>query len=539
MIYTGIDIGSHSIKVAKISQTGRGYSIKNLEEFLLLNDPSQDQAIEILEVLKNLSQLSTHEKNQIILGLKTNEISFRLVSFPFKERYKILKTLLFELEEKTPLSPNDSVFDAQISHYTPVGTNVLTVGSPKETIKQHLDQALSGGITPSILSVESLAFSNLFLPWQKASIQKHENIDNEISVEIIINFGHTTSELICLYEGTLLEVRSIRWGGKDVIEKIAEKYSLQYVDAVKELTTKSALCLNPEKVSREEITMSEVLKQGFDSFAHKLNLTLIDLQTSQKLKFTSCTLCGGLSKIDNVGPFLTQKTGIACNPIKNLYHHPRVNTNKHGVFLTAIGLALEGLRKSQNPPINLLKGEFQTKRQDFALFIKQWKQPLLIATATYIIFFMWTVMRNNITTTLTDKSYDSLRSYGTQIAGLSRRRSNEREIRKFIRKVKRQAKNQETIVKLNDTKSVLDVLKEITSVAPTKNEVRLNVNHFQINNDVVNIKGNMKQNINIQRFKENLKPLAQGPIKSLPLEGIPQTETKEFHFQFKLANTSR
>src|SRR5690606_23970939 len=122
-----------------------------------------------------------------------------------------------------------------------------------------------------------------------------------------------------------------------------------------------------EGATREQITMSDVIKSSVDTFAVRLRLALVELQNLYQISYRQVFLTGGLAQLRNLGPYLTQKIEIATNRLGRLEQVPSVDfansPNGELAVTVAIGLAVEGLKRPKNPALNLLKGEFAPKSQ--------------------------------------------------------------------------------------------------------------------------------------------------------------------------------
>lgn len=110
----GVDIGSSSIKIAEVEGSGRSVSLTQVWHIPLTTDATKDQAIEIIEALRNFTSQYRHRDTRWVVAVPQNLASTRLRFFPFSERSKILKSLPFELEEDIPFDANETLFDARI-----------------------------------------------------------------------------------------------------------------------------------------------------------------------------------------------------------------------------------------------------------------------------------------------------------------------------------------------------------------------------------------------------------------------------------------
>src|ERR1700752_2930936 len=98
-VSVGIDIGTYSIKVADVEATSKSYVVRRVQEFPLSLDLTKDRKIEIIDTLRTLLSQYKPEQTQFIFGVSQKYISARLLSFPFRERFKVQKAVASQLED--------------------------------------------------------------------------------------------------------------------------------------------------------------------------------------------------------------------------------------------------------------------------------------------------------------------------------------------------------------------------------------------------------------------------------------------------------
>ena len=500
----GIDVGSYSIKLAEVVQKGRMYELLRVDEKPLSLDPNQDRVLEIIEHLKSIHQ----DKARVVIGLTGNELCWRSVFFPFTQRHKIIKSLAFELEDRVPLSMDSSVVEAYVSRQVLGGCEVLALMATQDSVKKHLSQATDAGLLPYALSAKALALANIFQPWQD-EVPLFDSTQLTTDVEVVVELGHRVSNLILLARGAVLDFRTITWGGHDIIEQVAKKYSLHYKEACAKLHAEGQIVITPDAAaqdgaSRDSLALSEVIKRSVAEFAYRLNLILVELKSSHKFQCKNIILCGGVSRIKNLAPFMTQSMNLNTNVLKKLNRHPELSMQSQGTALTAIGLALEGIKKPKNPPINFLKGEFQQSGHNWAHFLNKWKHSMAVGTALYVLLFMWAVSRQQLNSDNANTTYTNLKQMAVKITGLSRRQASERSIKKFIADVKRQADLRQQLSKLNSVPSALDVLNKISQNAPSQSQMKLNLQHLSIKKGRVRLQGLAENAAGAQLFVQSL-----------------------------------
>lgn len=544
MLSIGIDIGSYSVKVAKVRSISKGYELLHYSEYPLSQDPAKDNQLEIIEILRDVRSRLWEEGTQIVMGAHQFDVSLRRRDFPFRERHKILKSLPFELEDDIPFSSENAVFDAKITHFSGQTAHLLACACPKEHLLQIIKRADDGDIQPDIVSVDGIAMSNLFEEWREAPWEyplSVQPLPEASQADIVISIGHKTTIAAVLKDGYLLDIRLVDWGGKDIAETIASRYSMHLIEALKDLRKKAFILTNNEGATRDQITLSDVIKSSVDGLAQKLRLALLDMKSLYHLEYRQAILIGGVAQLRNLGPYLTQKLEVATNRLGQLDMLPQLDfagsPNNELSHITAIGLAIEGIKRPKNPAVNLLKGDFARQSQSFRLLWDKWGYAAKMTAAVFVLIFVWSLMRDSFSESNAEVAYDLLRGKAVNILGT--KRPNERDINAYIRQQDQKLKLKEMIESLKGINSTLDVLKQISTLAPDKKAGNLNIREFKVNAENVSISGEAKQLEVINKLQAALKSIAkQNQLQVIPPPPARTPGYKSFSYNFKVQRRS-
>lgn len=536
----GIDIGTYSIKVAEIRATAKSYAFRNFREFPLSPDPTKDKKIQIIDILRTLASEYDHEKTRFILGVRQSHVSVRQKQFPFRERFKILRSIPFELEDEVPLEQDEAIFEAKILSFNNQLTNVLAVICPKVFIQEVVDLAQDCGIELELLSIEGLALSNLFEDWQNPPpniVLEDPPIPGSRKAELVLEIGHSSSRLLVFSEKVLMTVRHIDWGVKAVGDSIAERYGLHHIEALKELQTKAYIILQRDSATHEQKLFSDVIQAAIDPFTSRLQLLIYEIQSEFAVTFTQGHLLGGGCQIRNLGPYISQSVEIPFNRYQYLDRIPHVETNTtphvEMAGAVAISLAIEGLRKPRNPAINLLREEFAPQQNSMDLFWQSWGTTAKVMLAVFLMLCVYGSVRDTTSENLDNQSYDILREQATKLAGLKGKDASLNKIEAFIKEQKTEQKNRKVMEKVLEMNSAMDVLKKISQNSPNKKQLEFEVLRFKVENDLVEIQGTMPASASALPLEETLKGLAT----SRKIETFPSQTTangrKYFGYRFR------
>ena len=102
------------------------------------------------------------ENSRFCFALAQHQISSFQASFPFRERFKILRTLPFEIEDKSPFRLSKVLFDIRFSSISEANqADIICFLTPRQNATQFLDLIKKTKISPHLLSAEAVAIANL------------------------------------------------------------------------------------------------------------------------------------------------------------------------------------------------------------------------------------------------------------------------------------------------------------------------------------------------------------------------------------------
>ena len=484
----GVDIGSFSVKICVVDSTKKGLFLERLSELILISPNPFDREIEVIEFLRAELGPEDQLQTRFVGSVPQEFVSIHTKIFPFKDRLKILRSLPFELEEDTPFNPEDTVFDGRVVRFEAAQSELLTCACPKEVIKKSLQLLNDSGITPQLLTPEGLAFANLFEKWQEPIPIVNAIIDPTLTSELpipprncqaVINIGHSKTILLVLEDSKLVDLRSISWGGQNIAKAIQEKYNISFPEALKQLQGNSFILTSIEGATPDQIFYSTLISDVVSELVRELRLVLMEIQATANVHITMMSLTGGVSRLQNLGPYLTQGLEIPVNRFSVFEGFPNTVFEKtpwnEAVSSTAIGLAIEGLRKPRNPAVTFLRGEFAIQSHALKNFLEAWGTTLKFAALGIFALYIFANFRESMATHMVEEAEIVMKDQAQSLAKLKGSKASEAGIEKFIsqkRKMIKELRELETYLAMN---SALEILKKINDAAPGKSTLRMEV----------------------------------------------------------------
>lgn len=505
----GVDIGSFSIKVAEVDVTSKGYTLTQFFEFPLSPDPTKDRNLETIELLRDFSSQYDKATTRWILGVPQHRVSVHQKRFPFRERQKILKSLAFELEDEIPLDIDETIFDAKVVEYVGEMSDVLTIAAPKDVIQEVISLAKDGGFEVDIVSVEGLALANCFEAWNASppivspAVHQPEDltstgITTSHPARLVLQLGHQHSTLLVYRDQGLVAVRSILWGGAEIATALARAFGIPYFEALKTLQTKSFILTNSAGATKDQLLMSQTIAGIVTGLLSELRLTLLEVRSAFNLEFKEMEILGGVSRIQNLGAYLTQSLEIPVNSSHHLQKqkNTRFELSPHieAVSGVAIGLAFEGLKRPRNPAINLRKLEFAQENRTFKEFWERWRLPVQVMVASFVIFSIYSFVRDIIAYDLVVAVDERLTQVAAQPpVNLKGSQASQSGVERYIRRQKTIIKNHETLQQLESYTSAMDILARLSKDLPVQRPPQagqgIEISRLNIDNDDVTIEG--------------------------------------------------
>lgn len=540
MISIGVDIGAFSIKIAEVEATSKSYVIRRIEEFPLSLDLTKDKKIEVIDTLRTFFQHYDPERTTFVFALPQKYVSGRLVNLPFRERFKVQKAIVPQLEDELPFSMEDAIFEAKIVKYAGKGASVLAMAVPKERIADVLGMAHDCGIEPSVISTEGLGINNLFERWMNPPFEGpsiEQEIPSDRPAELVVNIGHLSTELLVYSDGCLIGVRNVDWGAKNMADAIGQKYGLNYIQAIRELQTKGFIMLDKAQGTREQATFSETIESSVNVLVAEMKLKLLELQSELHLQWSKGHLLGGGSQLKNLGAFLTQQFEIPFNRYKQFENHPAVSfdVSSHIELVAgpAVGLALEGLRRPRNPATNFLKGEFAQQSHFFEAMWEKWGHTAQLAAIAFIVLLVYGMIRDGLAQSLLEKSDAVLKTQAQAIANM-RGSISPSKIRSFISNQEKLEKTRKAAEKVTYINSALDILNLISAAMPPGANVPMEIKRVSIDNDKAEVHGYTINDSSRDLIFRALKTLAQGNVSNTEVKiKIPAGKTG-FAYKFNV-----
>jgi type IV pilus assembly protein PilM len=342
----GIDIGSHSIKVAEVFHGKKG-KIK-INKFIHKRTPEgcivEDEIAkpdDITQIIKECFQeLSISNQNVSIALFGPNTMSKRLqVSSGSKKQVE--DQAMWESEQYIPFGVDDSTVSFHIiGENEGGGTDVYVAAAANKVIETYQKIILNAGLKIKIIDLNHFAFCNAF------SVTYAQEIKNISESILLIDFGHQITNLM-IYKGqSMIFNREITMGGIQVTEEIQRHLNLSSEEA------ENLKCGSHEdgKIPEE---LTAPIHDATENLVSEIKKTINFYMTaSSEETLSQCFIGGGNSLLPGLDKILERELNIGVELIDIMKYVDVGKDVKEDMFpyinscgLTVVGLAMRKIFK--------------------------------------------------------------------------------------------------------------------------------------------------------------------------------------------------
>jgi general secretion pathway protein L len=284
---------------------------------------------------------------------------------------------------------------------------------------------------------------------------------------------------------------------------------------MKLLVSKSFILVNSAGATKDQLLLSEAVSSQVDNLIRELKLTFLETKTAFHLEIESVELVGGTSQIQNLGAYLTQGLEIPANPnTQVLAGTPakiEITPQLEMIAPVALGLAIEGLKRQRNPPINLRKNEFSRENLSLKKLLDRWRVPAQIALAAFVLFFIYSFARDQIASSLDTSADERVSEAALKAASLKGQAASEAGIGKYLKTQRDRISHQEAISQLDDYITAVEIVTKISDKFPMKAPPGqdVDVTLIDVSDGDVIIKGRAHSAAQIALIQKSLNDVAE------------------------------
>jgi type IV pilus assembly protein PilM len=344
-VEVGIDIGTDSIKAARLVHGPQGVELTNvarveiypenvaetlasgIEEKIASapeatgpvpkKEKTEAEEKEKLEerrgktiaALKKAIEQADIKEKLVVTAVAGQSVIVRYIEIPHMSREELSGAIRFEAEQYIPFELENVELDYEILEekipHNPDKMRVLLAAAKKDLVKERLSVLEEAGLKPEAMDVDAFALINAF--------ERIKSIPKEECVALI-NIGHSITNINILRSGIPYFTRDVFLAGRDITQSLSRKFNLEFNQAEK---------LKRERGNAaEQDTFNKALNAGLEDLVSEIRLSFdyYENQASEK-NIAHAFLTGGTSLMPGLPKFLTEALGVQVeiwNPVKEI-----------------------------------------------------------------------------------------------------------------------------------------------------------------------------------------------------------------------------
>lgn len=333
----GIDIGSSTIKLCQVEKRAKGYHFISAitAPNPLLGQQNVKQNAELVQTLKMMAGAAFLASNHTVASIGSSQILARNFTLPRLNKTEIAGAVRFEAEQSISSDINAMYTDFQLlGDGADDKTDVLFIGVPKEEVERHLQVLDAAGLQTEVVDIDNIAMTNCYLAFDPNAAEESA---------IILDIGHSSTNISVIDEGMLRFIRNVDFGGKDVTNEIARSFGI--APAIAEKMKK-----RPDLWTACGLNIKSVLRKSTPDLLEAIHRSIDYCMSRKKLiNLDKILLTGGTSSLHGLKKFMSEVFGVhteVWNPLDHMDLQGAAVKRDRGQLLgVAIGLAI---RKEKN-----------------------------------------------------------------------------------------------------------------------------------------------------------------------------------------------
>lgn len=320
----GVDLGTHSIKIAQIQKTPTGLQLVRFTEgptpALTIKDGQIIDARTLGDTLKAMFINNKMSVDKVVSAVSGQPIVIRPIIMTQMNERELQNAIKFEAERYLPYSVADAQIKGTILRKSVEGDEktmeVLLVAAPNEIVTNTQEVIKMAGVEPLAIDLEPFALA------RSAQMVLNDVISHQTVA--LINLGASTSSINIFKEGILRHNRTITTAGNSFTKAIGQSLNLSFEEAEKIKKEKGVIRVEKDATPVAPTTMRifnviipvltdlvTEIQRSFDFYRARYRGESVDL----------ILLSGGSAKFKNIDAYISNELGVPCeiaNPFKNI-----------------------------------------------------------------------------------------------------------------------------------------------------------------------------------------------------------------------------
>ena len=310
-LITGVDIGSHAIKVCQLQQTGKGYKLLAIGSTTLPPGVVEDGVLQEPDVVgKAIAALFKNLKiknSKVGISISGYSVIVKKINLEYMTDEELSEYIIAEAEQYIPFDINDVYIDFQklsTSSQENDRSDIMLVAAKKDVIDDYLLMLQEIKLKPVLVDVDGFALENI---WEKMS-GNAENI-------ALVDIGASKMNINVIADGVSVLARDVVVGSNQLTDQLANTLGVEEEEA--ENIKLGAVYAKEHQGTVEEIFM-QTCTQWILEIKKAIDLYMAN-NPDNPLKLL--VLSGGGAKVKGLLDYIKQETGldvVLFNPFETM-----------------------------------------------------------------------------------------------------------------------------------------------------------------------------------------------------------------------------
>jgi type IV pilus assembly protein PilM len=303
----GLDIGSSSIKIVLLKETGKGYRLLNMGSRPLPQEVIVDGAIMdtgvISDTIRDMIREMKLKVKDVAVSVSGHSVIIKKIKVQEMTEEELERNIQFEAEQYVPFDASEVNMDFVIMGTVEGKMEVLLVVVKKDVINDITAVVSEAGLNPVVVDVDAFALQNMY---------ETNYVMNPEDVVALVNVGASTTNINIIRDGVSIFTRDVSVGGNQYTESIQKQLQVSFDEAELLKKGESVGEKGPDDVQPIMGVISDNLGQEIQRSLDFFNSSNPDIQISR------VSLCGGGSKVASVIKSVEQRLGIQVELVNPL-----------------------------------------------------------------------------------------------------------------------------------------------------------------------------------------------------------------------------
>lgn len=316
--HVGLDIGTHSIKIAVLEKAGANYRLAKHAvvpiyapgEIFDPEGPKRSVAVpRLISAFANIGQAPRKIKH-LASSIGGEAVAAKEIKSIQMTDEEMDSSLLLEARKHLPLDGSESIVDYQILGDDPHESDkvrVLLVAATRKYFRNHVEMLRDIEIKPGIVDTDALALLNSYVA---------QNDLPDEGVQIFLNVGCRKTTLSVIGRKSLFFTRDIPIAGYAFTKYLMKNYDLSYDDAERVKMVQGLEPDLPLVKSGENGDGLQLAEKGpLDRLGDEVNRSLrYYVKETGQSYFSALQLTGGSTPLPGLSDFLANKFNLSVTP---------------------------------------------------------------------------------------------------------------------------------------------------------------------------------------------------------------------------------